>query len=114
MICVGNVYFIRITENASLDVPVGHRQEGREMVAIFGHVGFLLVGASYAAKDMLTLRILGLVAGLFLTAYNYFAPAQPLWLVIDWNLVFTAINVWGIVSHLRSRGAALQPAAVTA
>jgi hypothetical protein len=59
---------------------------------LFGHMAFLMVAISLTVKDILLLRVISIVASLSSITYNYFVPAFPLWLVINWNLVFILIN----------------------
>jgi len=72
-------------------------------LSLVGHASFALTALSLAMRDMLLLRALGVVSGVFGVAYNYFLPGGPLWLVIFWLGVFVAIHVWRIVEILLER-----------
>lgn len=62
---------------------------------LFGHASFMLLGYSYLTSDLLTLRALA-VAGLSAAmVFQFFRPA-PLWLPIQWNALFVAINVFWV------------------
>jgi CRP-like cAMP-binding protein len=62
---------------------------------LFGHASFLLLGYSYLTSDLLTLRALA-VGGLSAAmVFQFFRPA-PLWLPIQWNALFVAINVFWV------------------
>lgn len=59
---------------------------------LLGHLTFVLIAVSYLVRDIFLLRILSIVASVVGTFYYYLVPAEPLWLVINWNLVFLAVN----------------------
>ena len=73
------------------------------LVECVGHLAFLLTAISFYLKDILLLRFLAIVSALVGIGYNYFLPVGPLWLPIFWLGVFTAINLWRIVSILTER-----------
>ena len=60
---------------------------------LFGHMTYVLIASSSLVRDMLLLRILLIVASCSSMVFNYFVPATPLWLVIQWNVVFVTIHV---------------------
>ena len=70
---------------------------------IAGNFAFALIAVSYLVKDILSLRVLSVVASVAGIAYNYFGPPEPLWLVINWNIFFLAINLAQIFLILRER-----------
>ena len=70
------------------------------MLEFFGHLTFALIAVSYLVRDILLLRILSIVASLAGIFYDFFVAAEPLWLVINWNLVFVAVNVVQIIASL--------------
>ena len=61
-----------------------------------GHLAFGLIAFSFLVKDIFWLRVLSIAASLFSVFYNYFIPAEPLWLAINWNFIFVAVNVYHI------------------
>ena len=73
------------------------------LVECVGHLAILLTAISFYLKDILLLRFLAIVSALVGIGYNYFLPVGPLWLPIFWLGVFTAINLWRIVSILTER-----------
>ncbi len=70
-----------------------------------GHITYILIALSYIVRDILWLRIAAVVASATSVGYNYLAHAQPAWLVINWNLVFIAINVYRAGVLVRERRA---------
>lgn len=72
-------------------------------LSIVGHLSFGLTAASLAMRDMLLLRVLGLVSGLFGVVYNYLVPGGPLWLVIFWLGVFMIIHAVRVIEIIRER-----------
>ena len=70
------------------------------MLEFFGHLTFALIAFSYLVRDILLLRILSIVASAAGIFYNFFVAAEPLWLVINWNLVFVGVNVAQIIASL--------------
>ncbi len=63
------------------------------LVDVFGHIAFALIAVSYLVREIFYLRILSVVACIAGIAYNYFAPAVPLWTPIFWSGVFMAVNM---------------------
>lgn len=66
-------------------------------VQLIGHTTYLLLALSYVVRDILWLRCFAVIASCTSITYNYFAKDEPLWLVINWNFVFLAINIFRIV-----------------
>jgi len=66
------------------------------LATIAGHLAFGLIAFSFLVKDILWLRIVSVVASLFSILYNYTIPAEPMWLAINWNIVFVLVNVYHI------------------
>lgn len=64
-----------------------------------GHLSFVLTALSFCVKDMIHLRVLAILSGLFGIFYNYNIEMGPLWLVIFWLSVFSLINLLRI-GHL--------------
>ena len=57
---------------------------------------------SYLVRDILWLRILTVIAAVFLITYFYTRP-DPLFTAIYWNLLFTGLNIFWIVRLLSER-----------
>jgi hypothetical protein len=66
------------------------------IAALSGHLAFGLIAFSFLVKDILYLRILSILASLFSVFYNFYIPDMPMWLAINWNFVFVAVNVYHI------------------
>ena len=75
------------------------------MLDLAGHLAFALILLSFLVRDIIWLRALSIVASIASITYNYLAPARPMWLVIDWNLVFIGVNLIQIVLLWRERRA---------
>ena len=67
-----------------------------DIATIAGHLAFGLIAFSFLVKDILWLRTISIIASLFSVFYNYFIPVEPMWLAINWNFVFIAVNVYHI------------------
>jgi hypothetical protein len=63
---------------------------------IAGHLAFGLIAFSFLVKDILWLRVVSILASLFSVFYNYFIPVEPMWLAINWNIVFVLVNLYHI------------------
>ena len=63
---------------------------------IAGHLAFGLIAFSFLVKDILWLRVVSILASLFSVLYNYFIPVEPMWLAINWNIVFVLVNLYHI------------------
>jgi hypothetical protein len=66
------------------------------IATIAGHLAFGLIAFSFLVKDILYLRLLSIIASLFSVFYNFYIPAEPMWLPIGWNFVFVAFNLYHI------------------
>lgn len=64
-------------------------------MVVFIHIANAIYLCSYLVKDILWLRLLSVVAGVFLLGYYLWMPT-PVWAAIAWNLLFAAINLWRI------------------
>ena len=60
------------------------------------HLAFGLIAFSFLVKDILWLRVVSILASLFSVFYNYVIPANPMWLAINWNIVFVVVNLYHI------------------
>ena len=66
------------------------------IATIAGHLAFGLIAFSFLVKDIMYLRVLSIFASLFSVFYNFAIPDTPMWLAINWNLVFVTVNVYHI------------------
>jgi len=66
------------------------------IAVIAGHLAFGLIAFSFLVKDIMWLRVVSILASLFSVFYNYVIPDQPMWLAINWNIVFVAVNLYHI------------------
>ena len=71
-----------------------------------GHLSFVLSALSFIMRDMLMLRSVALVSAAVGIYYNYAIPAGPLWLVIFWLSVFSAIHIYRIVEQVHRQDVA--------
>ena len=67
-----------------------------KLANIAGHLAFGLIAFSFLVKDILWLRVVSILASLFSVFYNYVIPANPMWLAINWNIVFVVVNLYHI------------------
>jgi len=73
-----------------------------------GHLSFLIVALSLLMRDIILLRVLGILSGVVGIGYNYFVTTEPLWVPIIWLLVFMVINIYMIATfYLANRKANL-------
>lgn len=78
------------------------------LVEICGHATYLLLAMSYLVRDIVWLRAISIPASVCSILFNYFAPAEPLWLIINWNLFFLFVNSVQITwTRLEGRSARL-------
>lgn len=70
---------------------------------LIAHLGNLLFAAAYLVRGMIWLRILSILGCLASAFYSYFAPEQPLWVPIYWNIFFIVVNVIWCVTLYRER-----------
>jgi len=66
------------------------------IASIAGHLAFGLIAFSFLVKDILWLRVVSILASLFSVLYNFYIPAEPMWLAINWNIVFVLVNLYHI------------------
>ena len=66
------------------------------IATIAGHLAFGLIAFSFLVKDILWLRVVSILASLFSVLYNYIIPVEPMWLAINWNIVFVLVNLYHI------------------
>ena len=67
-----------------------------DLATLAGHLAFGLIAFSFLVKDILWLRVVSIVASLFSVLYNFYIPAEPMWLAINWNIVFVLVNIYHI------------------
>lgn len=76
-----------------------------------GHLSFLIVALSLLMRDIVLLRVLGILSGVVGIGYNYFVTEEPLWVPIIWLSIFMIINVYMITTfYLSNRQANLTEA----
>ena len=66
------------------------------IATLAGHLAFGLIAFSFLVKDILYLRILSILASLFSVLYNFYIPIEPMWLAINWNIIFILVNIYHI------------------
>ena len=66
------------------------------IATLAGHLAFGLIAFSFLVKDIFWLRIVSILASLFSVLYNFYIPVDPMWLAINWNFVFIAVNLYHI------------------
>tara|TARA_R100000278_G_scaffold103106_1_gene79535 strand:+ start:431 stop:1084 length:654 start_codon:yes stop_codon:yes gene_type:complete len=66
------------------------------IATLAGHLAFGLIAFSFLVKDILYLRLLSILASLFSVFYNYTIPLEPMWLAINWNLIFVMVNLYHV------------------
>ena len=66
------------------------------IASLAGHLAFGLIAFSFLVKDIFWLRIVSILASLFSVFYNYLIPLEPMWLAINWNFIFIAVNLYHI------------------
>lgn len=65
-----------------------------------GHITFLLIACSFLVQNILTLRIISILSCITAVIYNFYALEEPLWLVINWNIIFFIIHFANIGLYL--------------
>ena len=72
------------------------------LIDAVGHLSFLIVALSLLMRDIILLRILGILSGIVGICYNYFITDIPLWVPIIWLSVFMFINIYMIATFYLS------------
>ena len=67
------------------------------------NIGNVLYLLAYSVRDILWLRILTVMANLFLIIYYYSCPTGAQYAAIGWNSLFTAVNIVQIVLLILER-----------
>ena len=71
-----------------------------ELTQLSGHIAFALIACSFLVQNILTLRIISIVSSIAAIIYNFYAVGEePLWLVINWNIIFITIHLLNIGIH---------------
>ena len=66
------------------------------LAVVAGHLAFGLIAFSFLVKDILYLRLVSVVASLFSVLYNFYIPAEPMWIAIGWNIIFILLNLYHV------------------
>ncbi len=66
------------------------------IATLAGHLAFGLIAFSFLVKDILYLRLLSILASVFSVFYNYTIPLEPMWLAINWNIIFVMVNLYHV------------------
>ena len=69
------------------------------------HLANVLFGVAYLVRGILWLRILSIIACVMMAFFNFYAPAEPLWVAIYWNAFFSAVNIFQVWLLIRERAA---------
>ncbi len=75
----------------------------QESIHVFGHLAYGLILTSFIVKQMLLLRIFSVVASLSSIFYNYHLTSSPIWIPIQWNILFILVNAYHIFMHLSAK-----------
>jgi hypothetical protein len=73
------------------------------LLEIIGHASFAIGAISYWVRDEIWLRGLLILSFLSGIIYDVLPPVGPLWLVVFWLSVYTAINAFRIITTLDER-----------
>ena len=77
-----------------------------DWISVFGNLSFILTAVSFLMKDMIRLRLIAVVSGVFGITFNSSVAEEPLWLVIFWISVFMLINIYMLIStYLKNKSA---------
>ena len=69
-------------------------------ITMAGHLSFAAAALSFLMKDIILLRVIAILSSLLGIVYNFFATAEPLWLVIFWLSIFIVINLYQTITIL--------------
>lgn len=61
-------------------------------IELIGHLAYLLIALSYAARNIVWLRLLTLPACIFGIVFGLYLNDDPIWVIVFWNSLFLAIN----------------------
>lgn len=68
-----------------------------------GHAAYALIFFSFLVSKMLWLRSIAISASILSIAYNYTIAQTPLWIPIQWNVLFITVNLYHITVILLSK-----------
>ncbi len=66
---------------------------GTENLQLAGHLAYTLIFFSFLVRNILWLRGLAIFASATSIIYNFYVPAEPLWVPIQWNCIFIITNI---------------------
>lgn len=72
---------------------------------VIASLSSILTVVAYYMRDILYLRIIASLAFISAICYFYFFPSEPLWIVINWKILFLLINLVQIAILLIERRA---------
>lgn len=67
-----------------------------QLTIITGHLAYTLIFLSFMMRSILTIRLFAIAASSASIYFNYHVNSDPLWVPIQWNMVFMAINIFHI------------------
>ncbi|MCR9204513.1 MAG: cyclic nucleotide-binding domain-containing protein [Halobacteriovoraceae bacterium] len=70
--------------------------ENFDPTQVAGHVAYFLIFISFLVKRMLLLRGFAIAASCLSLFYSFNTTGGPLWVPIQWNFVFIAVNLYHI------------------
>ena len=70
---------------------------------VIGSLAYAVTAAALLVRDILWLRVLGLVANVGFVAFNITAPGGPTFVFLGWSLLFLAINLFQTGSLILER-----------
>ena len=73
------------------------------LINVIGNLTFILVAFSFLVKDIIWLRLLSISASLLSITYNLNAATTPLWVPINWNLIFLSLNFYHIFKIINGK-----------
>lgn len=65
-----------------------------------GNSSFVLVSLSFLSTDILTLRLLNVIAGMLMFCFNAFSMERPMWISMKWGAFLATINI-AQIAYLR-------------
>lgn len=79
-------------------------------IVYFGQFAYFLLFLAFTLRNVNWLRIVAIIASVFVIFYSAKAPDEPLWIPIFWNALFIATNlVQLLLTRWRARSVALDP-----
>ena len=68
---------------------------------LIGHLAYLLVAISYAARNIVWLRLLAIPACVFGIVFGLYLDENPIWVIVFWNSLFLGINIFQLWVHFK-------------